>query len=81
MYTYKSPVGTFWIKPDGKGNFVLGIENQELEVHYSPWVAADNVSIHVTGYPEWDKLGGIVSGPSDLSEWTKKNNPYSQRDH
>ena len=30
MFIYKSPVGTFWIKPNDDGRFVLGIDQETL---------------------------------------------------
>lgn len=72
MYQYKSPVGTFWIKPQpGKpGFFLLGIDDEALGSYGSAVSAADDVACHATGFHDWDRRGG-VDFPSDLSEWER----------
>lgn len=70
MFIYKSPVGTFWIKPNDDGRFVLGIDQETLGFYHSAVSAADDVYVHVTGYYPWDKLDGkIHDAPTDIYEW------------
>lgn len=47
----------------------LAVNGNVLDVYDSPIAAADNVYLHVTGYMPWDRLDGIIDGPTDLSEW------------
>lgn len=69
MFIYKSPVGTFWIKPFN-GRFLLGIDGEQLGSYHSAVAAADDVYVHVTGCNEWDELDDQVSAaPTDIYEW------------
>ncbi|WP_407306427.1 hypothetical protein [Desulfosporosinus sp. SB140] len=70
MYLYKSPIGLMQIYFDPvMRKYALKIEDVVYEHHESAQSAADNVYVHVKGCYEWDKLNGIVNGPTDLSEW------------
>lgn len=68
MYLFRSKVGTFCICWDGI-RWYLAVNGDVLDVYDSPIAAADNVYLHVTGYMPWDRLDGIIDGPTDLSEW------------
>ncbi len=74
-YFWKSPVGTFWIRPGNVrgtrgARWDLGIDGETLGNFEHPEQAADDVYMHVTGYFAWDNLDPRpANAPSDLSEW------------
>ena len=67
-WTYRSNVGTFWIKPDGRGRFTLGLNSDALGSYHSAYAAADDVYMCATGYFEWDRKLSVME-PTDLGEW------------
>lgn len=70
LFTYPSPLGTFWIRPEPAGRVRLGMEQQQLQTYASPRAAADAVSQQKTGYAPWDSADvGIV--PRSLNQWKR----------
>lgn len=67
-WTYKTNVGTFWIKPNRNNMFTLGIDDEALGSFSTPENAASDVYSCATGYWPWDKRL-ITIHPEDLSEW------------
>ena len=68
VWNYQTSKGKFWIKPQGNGRFLLGIDDEGLGSYITPKQAADDVYCCATGYYPWDALM-IVDQPADLSEW------------
>ncbi len=66
-WTYKTNVGTFWIKPDGN-RVTLGIDDEALGSYLNAIQAADDVYMCATGWWDWDKHLTVYE-PVDLSEW------------
>ena len=66
-WTYRTRIGTFWIKLRSDGRFVLGIDEEALGSYVSAVQAADDVYMCATGHHEWDRQGTVTS-PTDLSE-------------
>jgi hypothetical protein len=74
MYSYKSKVGTFWIKPTNDNRWALGIGDEVLGSYASPIPPANQVYTHTTGYNPWDILDGtIFDAPTDVYEWKRHN--------
>lgn len=68
LFTYSSPLGTFWIRPEPAGRVRLGLDQQQLQTYASPRTAADAVAQQKTGYPPWDSADpGLV--PHGLNKW------------
>jgi hypothetical protein len=74
-YSFKSEIGTFWIRPEGDGCWSLNIaDDDEIEPlgHYkSPFEAADDVYTGNTGLGMWDRRAERKA-PASLMDWTKK---------
>lgn len=68
IYRYNSPVGSFVIHPVGNGQFALHFNAAVVASYRSPEAAALDVSLHATGWNEWDLFPGH-EGPQNLSEW------------
>jgi len=68
IYRYNSPVGSFTIRPAGSGQFELHINTTFVASYRSPEAAALDVSLHATGWKEWDLFPGC-NGPQNLFEW------------
>lgn len=68
LWTYETEIGVFWIKPDGKFRFTLGINEEILGNYITPVMAAEDVSSRVTGHLLWDTHSSTPS-PSDLTQW------------
>jgi len=70
LFTYESPVGTFWIRPEPAGRVQLGIDRNKLKTYNSPTAAARDVADHSTGWQAWDELQGVPA-PKDLRKWKR----------
>jgi hypothetical protein len=54
LFTFKSPVGTFWIRPEPADRVQLSVDSKRLKTYSSPKLAAKAVADRTTGLPEWD---------------------------
>jgi hypothetical protein len=70
LFTYDTPVGTFWIRPEPAGRVRLGIGRERLNTFPSATAAARAVAERTTGYPPWDGLDGSIPPPS-LRRWKR----------
>jgi hypothetical protein len=68
IYQYKSPVGSFLIKPQANSFWGLWLKDNLLGSYQSAMAAADDVYMQMTGDYDWDSLVGIDI-PTDISEW------------
>ncbi len=68
IYRYNSPVGSFTISPAGNGQFALHIDKKLIASYQTPEAACLDVSLHATGWKEWDLFPGN-EGPQNLSGW------------
>lgn len=68
LFTYDSPLGTFWIRPEPAGRVQLGLDRLKLRTYASPKAAAEAVRCQSTGHEEWDRASGILV-PSGLEKW------------
>lgn len=66
--------GVFWIRfdPRGGGRFLLGVDDEELNLYYSPEAAADDVFMQATGWPAWDSLEPPKK-PESLDDWVRRD--------
>lgn len=67
-YLYHSPVGAFTIKPSENGHFAVYINKIFLGCYPTPEAAALDISLHATGWKEWDIFPGHEE-PRDLCKW------------
>ena len=74
LFTYETPVGTFWIRPEPADRVQLGIDRQKLKTYASARLAAKAVGDRTTGWAPWDSLEGVAA-PTRLSAWKR---PVSQ---
>jgi len=70
LFTYESPVGTFWIRPEPAHRVQLGIDRHKLRTYGSAKAAARAVAEKATGWQEWDTLEGAVA-PARLDRWKR----------
>jgi hypothetical protein len=74
-YSFKSDIGTFWIRPERNGGWCLSIadddEIEPLGYYKSRFAAADDVCTGNTGLGMWDKRDERKA-PATLQEWMKK---------
>src|SRR4051812_9449425 len=70
LFTYKSPVGTFWIRPEPAGRVQLGLDRRKLKIYKSPTAAARDVAMRQTGHQAWDSREGEPA-PRDLHAWIR----------
>jgi len=70
LFTYESPVGTFWIRPEPAGRVQLGIDRHRLKTYDSPKTAARDVAAKNTGFAAWDTLENNVV-PGELHNWKR----------
>jgi len=70
LFTYETPVGTFWIQPEPADRVRLGIDRHKLKTYGSATAAARAVTERKTSWPAWDSLEG-VPGPARLSSWKR----------
>ncbi|MCU1294155.1 MAG: hypothetical protein JWP08_3005 [Bryobacterales bacterium] len=71
LYTNKTPLGTFWIRPEPAGRVRLGIDRMELRAYPSPKAAARAVADRQTGWGPWDKASEVVA-PRGLEAWRRE---------
>jgi hypothetical protein len=69
LFTFDSPVGTFWIRPEPAGRVQLGIDRHRLKTYASPTAAARDVSARATGFAPWDTAELIP--PRSLKQWKR----------
>jgi hypothetical protein len=70
LFTYDTPVGTFWIRPEPADRVQLGIDRTKLKTYSSAKAAARDVAAQATGYGPWDSLAGALIPPS-LARWKR----------
>lgn len=70
VWIFKTRVGTFSIRPDGRGRFDIWFRDEKYGNYHRPEMALDDlVGDHVGSLP--DRIDPSKIGlPSDLSEWT-----------
>jgi hypothetical protein len=68
IYRYKSPIGTFTIKPQADGRWGLWFQDDKLGSYQSAVAAADDVYCRATGNYDWDSRDE-VDVPTDVGEW------------
>ena len=68
LFTYETPAGTFWIRPEPAGRVQLGIDRRKLQTYSSVKTAARAVAERCTGYADWDNATGIPAPPG-LDRW------------
>jgi hypothetical protein len=78
LFTYESPVGTFWIRPEPAGRVQLGIEGHRLRTYNSPKAAARDVAMKNTGWAPWDTLENVVV-PRELNKWKRPPSARTRR--
>jgi hypothetical protein len=77
LFTYETPLGTFWIRPEPAGRVQLGLNRRKLSTYPSAKAAARAVAENATGYEPWDSARGIVA-PMGLAKW-KRPDPQRGR--
>jgi hypothetical protein len=70
LFTYETPVGTFWIQPEPADRVQLGIDRHKLRTFTSARLAAKAVGDRTTGWAPWDELEGVPA-PQRLSRWKR----------
>jgi len=73
-YSFKSAVGTFWIRQERDKSWSLSIGDdiiEEIGYYDSSFDAADSVHMRSTGWEEWDDRARN-DAPASLDGWTKK---------
>ena len=70
LFTYETPVGTFWIHPEPAGRVQLRIDRTRLDTYASPTAAARAVAERRTGWAAWDELQDAIA-PRDLRRWKR----------
>jgi hypothetical protein len=74
VYSFKSAVGTFWIRQERDKSWSLSIGDdiiEEIVCFDSAVEAADSVYMRSTGWEYWDgRLGN--EAPATLLGWTKR---------
>ena len=70
LFTYETPIGTFWIHPEPADRVRLGIDAHKLRTYASPKAAARAVAEQSTGWEAWDTAKGILI-PSGLERWKR----------
>jgi hypothetical protein len=67
-YTYKTKIGTFFIRRLTDVHWGLHFEEKLLGSYASPASAAESVYNQKTDYSEWDTLEKVTK-PRNISEW------------
>jgi len=70
LFTYESPVGTFWIRPEPADRVQLGIDRHKLKTYGSAKAAARAVAERSTGWEAWDSLADVPA-PTRLERWKR----------
>lgn len=68
LFTYLTPLGMFWIRPEPAGRVRLGFDGEQLGTYSSPRAAVDAVAQQKTGYQPWDLAEHPVV-PGGLTKW------------
>ncbi len=68
LFTYESPIGTFWIRPEPANRVQLGLDAHKLRAYVSAKAAARAVTEQSTGWEAWDTARSLVI-PSGLEKW------------
>ncbi len=68
LFTYESPIGTFWIRPEPAGRVQLGLDAHKLRTYSSAKAAAKAVAEQSTGWEPWDAANGLIAPPG-LEKW------------
>lgn len=68
LFTYESPIGTFWLRPEPAGRVQLGLDRRKLQTYSSPKEAARAVAERRTGEERWDEATEMVA-PAGLHKW------------
>ena len=75
VYSFKSAVGTFWIRQERDKSWSLSIGDEGIIEPIGFWdsdfEAADSVYMHCTGWDEWDRRVDN-DAPATLLAWTKR---------
>jgi hypothetical protein len=74
VYSFKSEVGTFWIRQERDKSWSLSIGEdiiEEISYFNSAVEAADSVHMQTTGWDGWD-MRAQHDAPAMLSGWTRK---------
>ncbi len=67
-YTYKTKIGTFYIRELTVVHWGLYLEEKLLSSYYSPASAAESVYNQTTCHSEWDSLEQATK-PRNILEW------------
>jgi hypothetical protein len=78
LFTYETPVGTFWIQPEPAGRVRLGIGRERLGTYASARLAAKAVGDRTTGWAAWDELEGVPA-PARLTAWKRPPSATARR--
>jgi hypothetical protein len=70
LFTYDSPMGTFWIRPEPADRVQLGLDAQKLRTYASAKAAAKAVAEQSTGWEPWDTASGLIIPPG-LEKWKR----------
>ena len=70
LFTYETPVGTFWIHPEPADRVRLGIDREKLKTYASARLAAKAVADRTTGWAPWDSLDAVPA-PARLTAWKR----------
>ncbi len=74
-YSFKSEIGTFWIRQERDKSWSLSIGDEgiieAIGYYDSAFDAADSVHMQCTGWDGWDSRARNDAPPS-LLQWTKK---------
>ena len=78
LFTYESPVGIFWIRPEPADRVRLGVDKQQLRSYGSATLAARAVRERTTGWEAWDSLEGVAA-PARLQSWKRPAREKTKR--
>lgn len=80
LFTYETPLGTFWIRPEPAGRVQLGLDRLKLGAYPSPRAAARAVAEQATGHEPWDQAVDLII-PAGLHRWKRPPaDPDDQRE-
>jgi hypothetical protein len=74
LFTYETPLGTFWIRPEPADRVQLGLDRSKLRTYGSAKAAARAVAEQSTGHDPWDSAVGFVI-PNGLEKWKRPPKP------
>jgi len=78
LFTYQTPVGTFWIHPEPADRVRLRIDGTPLKSSSSAKAAARDVYHRSTGWEAWDTLVDVPA-PNSLARWKRQSASKAQR--